>query len=154
MNLVSDWRPASSSERVRTIDIIRGLALFGVLIVNILSDFRVPLLEHFRRPFADSRRADHLVDLLAAGALEFKALTIFSFLFGVGIAIQIERATSRNVNTSYFLLRRFSWLFVLGAASRSCSVASFMGTGSVYLDGLARRPRQASDWRFTARNCN
>ena len=116
MNLVSDWRPASSSERVRTIDIIRGLALFGVLIVNILSDFRVPLLEHFRRPFADSRGADHLVDLLAAGALEFKALTIFSFLFGVGIAIQIERATSRNVNTSYFLLRRFSWLFVLGTA--------------------------------------
>ena len=116
MNPASDWRPASSSERVRTIDIIRGLALFGVLIVNILSDFRVPLLEHFRKPFADSRGADHLVDLLAAGALEHKALTIFSFLFGVGIAIQIERTMSRNVNTSYFLLRRFSWLFVLGTA--------------------------------------
>jgi uncharacterized protein len=113
---VSDWRPASSSERVRTIDIVRGLALFGVLIVNILSDFRVPLLEHFRRPFADSRGADRLVDLLAAGALEFKAFTIFSFLFGVGIAIQIERATTRNVNVRYFLLRRLAWLFALGTA--------------------------------------
>ena len=106
MNLVSDWRPASSGERVRTIDIMRGLALFGVLIVNILSDFRVPLLEHFRKPFADSHGVDRLVELLAAGVLEFKALTIFSFLFGVGIAIQLERATSRNIAARYFLLRR------------------------------------------------
>ena len=111
MNLVSDWRPASSSERVRTIDIIRGLALFGVLIVNILSDFRVPLLEHFRKPFADSHGVDRLVELLAAGVLEFKALTIFSFLFGVGIAIQFERATSRNINARYFLLRRSALRF-------------------------------------------
>ena len=115
MNPISDWRPASSSERVRTIDIIRGLALFGVLIVNILSDFRVPLLEHFRRPFADARGADYLVDLLVTGALEFKAFTIFSFLFGVGIAIQFERAATRSVNIRYFLLRRLAWLFVLGA---------------------------------------
>src|ERR1700688_2367356 len=116
MNLVSDWRPATSSERVRTIDIIRGLALFGVLIVNILSDFRVPLLEHFQRPFADSHGVDRLVEVLAAGLLEFKALTIFSFLFGVGVAIQLERATSRNITARYFLLRRFAWLFVLGIA--------------------------------------
>src|ERR1039458_8648167 len=116
VNPVRDWGPANSSERVRTIDIIRGLALFGVLIVNILSDFRVPLLEHFRRPFAGSHGVDRLVDLLAAGALEFKSFTIFSFLFGVGIAIQVERAATRNINVRYFLLRRLAWLFVLGSA--------------------------------------
>ena len=132
MNVVSDWRPANSSERVQTIDIIRGLALFGVLIVNILSDFRVPLLEHFRRPFADSRGADHLVDLMVAGALEFKALTIFSFLFGVGIAIQVERARSRNVNASYFLLTRFAWLLVLASVFHKGSFAP-IGPGTVRL---------------------
>jgi len=108
VNPERDWCPASSNERVRTIDIIRGLALFGVLIVNILSDFRIPLLEHIRRPFAESGGADRLVQLLTAGALEFKAFTIFSFLFGVGIAIQIERAATRNVNVRLFLLRRLS----------------------------------------------
>jgi uncharacterized protein len=116
VNPVRDWGPANSSERVRTIDIIRGLALFGVLIINILSDFRVPLLEHIRSPFAGSQGVDHLVDLLAAGALEFKSFTIFSFLFGVGIAIQVERAATRNINVRYFLLRRLAWLFVLGTA--------------------------------------
>ena len=53
---------------------------------------------------------------MAAGALEFKAFTIFSFLFGVGIAIQMERAAARNVHVRYFLLRRMAWLFVLGTA--------------------------------------
>ena len=48
--------------------------------------------------------------------MEFKAFTIFSFLFGVGIAIQIERAATRNVNVRSFLVRRLSWLFVLGTA--------------------------------------
>jgi uncharacterized protein len=48
--------------------------------------------------------------------LDFKALTIFSFLFGVGIAIQIERAESRKVHVIPFLLRRFTWLCVFGLA--------------------------------------
>src|ERR1017187_9416284 len=116
MNQESDWRPADSSERVQAIDIIRGLALFGVLIVNILSGFRVPLLEHIRSHFAGLLGTNYLVELLTTSVLEFKAFTIFTVLFGVGIAIQFERATRRNVNARHFLLRRLAWLFVLGSA--------------------------------------
>src|ERR1017187_1549661 len=116
MNQESDWRPADLSGRGGAIDIIRGLALFGVLIVNILSGFRVPLLEHIRSHFAGLRGTNYLVELLTTSALEFKALTIFTVLFGVGIAIQFERATWRNVNARRFLLRRLAWLFVLGSA--------------------------------------
>ena len=115
MNPASGWRPASLGERIQTIDIIRGLALFGVLIVNILGDFRLPLLEHILKRYAGLLGTDLVVEILAAGVLEFKALTIFSFLFGVGIAIQIERASSRNVNARHFLARRLAWLLVLGA---------------------------------------
>lgn len=110
----SDWRPASLSERVRSLDIIRGLALFGVLIVNILTNFRVPLLEHIRTHFGGLKGVDRLVELLGASVLEFKAITIFSFLFGVGIAIQFERATSHHVGARSFLLRRLAWLLLLG----------------------------------------
>jgi uncharacterized protein len=115
LNAASGWRPASSAERVPAIDILRGLALFGVLIVNILTIFRVPLLEHILRPAAGSRGADRVVDHLAAFALEFKAFTIFSFLFGAGIAIQTERAVARHVSARHFLLRRLACLLVLGA---------------------------------------
>src|SRR5260370_17132989 len=115
VNSASKWHPARSCERIQTIDIIRGLALFGVLIVNILGDFRLPLLEHILRHYAGLQGADRVVEVLASGALEFKALTIFSFLFGVGIAIQVERGSSRNVSARYFLARRLGWLLVLGA---------------------------------------
>ena len=104
------------SERYRSIDIVRALALFGVLIVNVLTLFRVPLLEHILSPETDPGLANQSVDFIVAGALEFKALTIFSFLFGVGIAIQMERAKSRKVSGRRFLLRRLSWLFALGTA--------------------------------------
>jgi uncharacterized protein len=114
MNPHLDWRPATAAERYPIIDIIRGLALFGVLIVNILSGFRVPLLEHILRPYSAPEPVNQFVDLLADFALEFKALTIFSFLFGVGIAIQIERAAARNVRGKDFLFRRLAWLFVFG----------------------------------------
>jgi uncharacterized protein len=115
LNTESRWQPVTPAERYRPIDIIRGLALFGVLMVNLLSDFRVPLLEHIRQPYSASG-GDRVVDLLAAGVLEFKSLTIFSFLFGVGVAIQSERAASRNVGARTFLLRRLCWLFVFGVA--------------------------------------
>jgi len=116
LKATSDWQPATSDERNRAIDILRGLALFGVLMVNLLTMFRVPLLEHILRPYTDPARANYVVDLLVSGALEFKAVTIFSFLFGVGVAIQAERATARNVGARTFLVRRLLWLFVLGTA--------------------------------------
>jgi hypothetical protein len=57
------WQPATSGERLRNVDIIRGLALFGVLMINILANFRVPRLEHILKPYADSGRTGHLAVL-------------------------------------------------------------------------------------------
>ena len=82
----SDWRPVTGEERYRSLDILRGLALFGVLMVN-LTDFRMPLLG--RDPYTGM--ANGIVKTLIRIVLEFKAITIFSFLFGVGMAIQAER---------------------------------------------------------------
>jgi uncharacterized protein len=52
--------------------------------------------------------------MLVAGLLEFKAFSLFSFLFGMGIAIQAERAAFRGVNLAAFLVRRFLVLLVVG----------------------------------------
>ncbi len=40
------WQPAGAAERCYAIDVLRSLALFGVLMVNLLTAFRIPLLEH------------------------------------------------------------------------------------------------------------
>ena len=108
------WQPTTAAERYRTLDVLRGVALFGVLLVNLMTLFRVSLFAHILTFHSHPGAANHLVDVLVAGLLEFKAFSLFSFLFGVGVAIQAERAAPRGVNVAHFLVRRFLVLLVLG----------------------------------------
>lgn len=112
----SGWNPApaAAGERYASIDILRGLALFGVLMVNVETLFRVPLLEQILGIERQTGWANHVVHLLSARLLEFKAVTIFSFLFGAGVAMQAERFGSASSATG-FLSGRLGWLFLLGA---------------------------------------
>ena len=116
MITASNWAPATPAERYSHIDILRGLALFGVLIVNLETGFRIPLLEQILGPHPESGWANQIVDLLVDRLLEFKAITIFSFLFGAGIAMQAERFASPAVSARTFLARRLGWLFLLGVS--------------------------------------
>ena len=40
------WRPVEASERYAALDLLRGFALFGVLLINLLYFFRVSLFDH------------------------------------------------------------------------------------------------------------
>lgn len=108
------WQPAAPSERYVSLDLLRGVALFGVLLVNLAGAFRVSLFQHILEFHTHPGWASHLTDALVAGVLEFKALTLFSFLFGVGVAIQVERAAPKHINVTLFLVRRFLVLLGLG----------------------------------------
>ncbi len=106
-------QPLTQPDRYVPIDVLRGLALYGVLIVNLLTLFRVSLFSHI---LDADRPEDALGRLLAdvvAILMEFKAFTLFSFLFGVGVAVQAERAGQRG-GVSVFLLRRFLVLLSFG----------------------------------------
>ena len=106
--------PTLGSERQTTLDVLRGVALFGVLWVNLLTLFRISLFEHLVTFHTHPGLVNEWIDLVTAWLIEFKAFTVFSFLFGVGIGIQTERTTLRGTRTSRFLLRRFAILLVIG----------------------------------------
>ena len=108
------WRPTAAEERYVTLDVLRGLALFGVLLVNLETLFRVSLFEQILHFHTDPGRWNHVVDVLLAGLLEFKAVSLFSLMFGIGSAIQAERAAARGVNATRFLVRRYLVLLALG----------------------------------------
>jgi len=108
------WQPVSASERYTDLDILRGVALLGVLLVNLLSDFRIPLAEHLLVFHTQPNPVDRITDLVVAGLLEFKAMTLFSLLFGAGSRIFAERAAARGVNPLRFLARRYLVLLALG----------------------------------------
>lgn len=107
-------QPVSSTERNFALDGMRGAALLGVLMVNLLSGFRVSLFESIFTFHTHPGWANNTVDILTEWIFEFKAFTLFSFLFGVGAGIQQERTLSHKIKASQFLVRRFAVLLGIG----------------------------------------
>lgn len=92
-------RPLRPERRIIAIDVLRGVALFGVLCVNLINEFRVSIFQQFLPASAGGSWLDHAVQATVSIGMELKAFALFSLLFGVGLAIQFERlaATSRRL---------------------------------------------------------
>jgi uncharacterized protein len=97
--------PVSVSERILFIDVLRGMALFGILAANMRAFF-APLdcYEHIGVLFHG--RADVVAQWFIEALIQRKFITIFSFLFGMGFAIQMTRAEARGVRFLSFYPRR------------------------------------------------
>ncbi len=109
-------RPVEGADRIEALDVLRGVALLGVLLVNLLSDFRIPLAEHLLRFHTATGHLDRLVDVLVAAFLEFKAITLFSLLFGAGLGGFDKRAAARGAGARLLLARRLAVLLGIGLA--------------------------------------
>jgi uncharacterized protein len=108
--------PVSLEERSAALDGVRGLALFGVLLVNDVTLFRTSLFAQFVPAVAsaDAGSLDQALSWFIVYFLEFKAFGIFSLLFGVGLAAQEERARRSGRAFMPYALRRLSFLLALG----------------------------------------
>src|SRR5438045_8548898 len=78
-------------ERIAPIDILRGVALFGVMAVNVVTGFRVSIFQQFVPAFETLSFFDRVAGAFVFQALELKAFALFSLLFGIGLAIPFER---------------------------------------------------------------
>jgi uncharacterized protein len=106
-------RPISPAERIDAIDVLRGLALLGVLAINVVTEFRVSIFEQFLSRTRPASPIDSAVETILTLAVEMKALALFSLLFGAGLAIQFERLANSERRTS-LLVRRLAVLLVFG----------------------------------------
>jgi len=106
-------RPISPAERIDAIDVLRGLALLGVLAINVVTEFRVSIFEQFLAGKPAASPVDHVVETILTLAVELKALALFSLLFGAGLAIQFERLAKSKRRTS-LLVRRLAVLLAFG----------------------------------------
>jgi uncharacterized protein len=87
--------PVAPGERIPELDILRGFALFGILLVN-MAIFRYTVYT-FLLPELDpwTGAADRVVKWLIRFFAEGKFNSLFSFLFGLGLTIQLSRAGAR-----------------------------------------------------------
>ena len=105
--------PVSLSERILFIDILRGMALFGILAANMRA-FVAPIDAYGDIGVLFHGRADVLAQWFIDTFIQGKFITIFSFLFGMGFAIQLSRAEARGTRFLSFYPRRLLALALFG----------------------------------------
>ena len=104
--------PTDPSRRVGAIDAPRGLALFGVLAINLETEFRISIFRQLL-PSAPDQTLNGIIDVALALFVDMKAFALFSFLFGVGLAIQFDRL-SPSTRRTRLLVRRLLALLLFG----------------------------------------
>lgn len=106
-------RPTPSAERIDAIDVLRGIALFGVMAINLVMEFRVSIFDQFLGPRMPASPVDRAIEAILTQAVELKAFALFSLLFGAGLAIQFDRLATSERRTA-LLVRRLAVLLVFG----------------------------------------
>jgi uncharacterized protein len=103
--------PVTADERIESIDVLRGVAVLGILIMNIQS-FSMPG-DAYLNPtvYGDLTGGNRWVWIFSHVFADQKFIGIFSMLFGAGIVLMAERAGSRATTLHY---RRMIVLIVFG----------------------------------------
>ncbi|MEP9357784.1 DUF418 domain-containing protein [Sphingomonas sp. KR3-1] len=105
---------SAAAARLPSLDIVRGVAVLGILLLNILS-FALPEAAYVNpRAYGGWHGPD-----LAAWAVNFvlfdgKMRGLFSFLFGASMLLVIERAEATGQSAAQVHYRRMAWLLVFG----------------------------------------
>src|SRR5574341_1685440 len=98
-------------ERIEVLDILRGVAILGILVVN-MGLFSLPEGPAGLWP----NPVDGTVNRLTLFFAQEKFKTLFSFLFGLGLAVQMLRAEARGARFLPLYARRLGVLFLIGTA--------------------------------------
>jgi uncharacterized protein len=105
--------PAEGAQRLELLDALRGFALAGVLLVNLRDLSLFGFLNEEARAELPTAGWDHFLAMVIAAFVDVKALTIFTLLFGIGFAIQAQRAAESEHGMQYYI-RRLLILLAIG----------------------------------------
>lgn len=99
--------PLDPSDRIVTLDILRGLALFFMILVHFHQFMRI-----------ETKGLEDLIGWVVWVGIEQKAWGTFAFLFGVGFAVLLRRLEARDIAPGPLYLRRLAVLALFGIAAQ------------------------------------
>jgi uncharacterized protein len=105
--------PTAAGERIQTIDILRGFALLGILLVN-MELFNSAFVAKIMGSYEEQSLLDQLARWFVAFFAAGKFYTIFAFLFGLGMILQMARAQARGTRFVPLYMRRMLVLLAFG----------------------------------------
>ncbi|MBD3337321.1 MAG: DUF418 domain-containing protein [Candidatus Eisenbacteria bacterium] len=107
-------QPIAATERLGSLDVLRGFAVLGILAMNIYS-FGLPGAAYSNPAvYGGSSGADLITWITTHLFFEMKFMAIFSALFGAGLVLMFQRAEARGRPLKRTYYRRVLWLLVIG----------------------------------------
>ncbi|TLX45727.1 hypothetical protein C1E24_17595 [Pseudoalteromonas phenolica] len=97
--------------RIQSIDVLRGIAILGILLMNI---YFHGIMSMGYVPFDITPQSDIWVDTFNAIFADGRFRTLFCILFGAGLAIQMKSCEKKGFNYQDFLKSRLNWLMIFG----------------------------------------
>jgi uncharacterized protein len=106
--------PVAATERIASVDVLRGFSLLGILVMNIYA-YALPFGAYFN-PLkgGGSSALDTGTWWVTHVLFEMKFMTLFSALFGAGMVLMAERAEARGARAGGTYYRRLLWLLAIG----------------------------------------
>ena len=109
----------NANSRAQHLDILRGLALFGILLVNLTWFTGTAVQSPVERATFVTQALDDAVRFLTHVLIDGKFYGLFSLLFGTGVYLQRRRLVREGLPVKRSLSRRFFVLFLFGALHAS-----------------------------------
>ncbi len=106
--------PIGAVGRIASMDVLRGLALLGIFLVNV-AWFTAPLVGRAEGIDLDLQGPALWLDVAIYVFASSKFWTLFSLLFGMGFAVMQARAEAAGLPFGGLYLRRTSGLLLIGA---------------------------------------
>lgn len=132
---MSDASPIAAHQRITSIDAVRGLAVLGILVMNVV-EFALPMRAYTNPSAAGGHEgADLYTWLLQEALFDGRMRALFSLLFGAGMVLLADRMAERGAaaGAADLLLRRCLWLIPIGIVHRF----ALQWTGDIlYIYGL------------------
>lgn len=110
-----DWVPLAGRERIAALDVLRGLALLGIALMNV-EWFTAPLVARVDGIDPAARGPDLWLDATSYILVSGKFWVLFALLFGMGFAVMQRRAEAAGRPFVPVYLRRTFGLLAIGVA--------------------------------------
>jgi uncharacterized protein len=142
--------PTRAAERIPLLDAIRGLALGGILLANLMSFFGADMLDAATRSAMPWGWMGERVLFAINWLVEGKFYSIFSILLGAGFALQAARAEQQGTSSKCFdefFRRRMAVLIAIGLTHMyvlwAGDILTLYGIMGLLLPTMARLPNAA-----------
>ncbi len=108
--------PVRPAERIVSLDVLRGFAILGILVMNVQSFSAIKAAYANPSAYGDLTGIHFVAWFVGHVFFELKFMAIFSMLFGAGVLLAADRAGASSRSPAGLHYRRMGWLLLFGLA--------------------------------------